>query len=68
MSGARTTRLLSFVDYPIDDGLVVNLPGYGTTAQRPAEPGIGDSYFDTTLTRPIWWTGAAWINAAGAPV
>lgn len=43
----------------------------GTTAQRPtAGPllWIGGPYFDTTLNRPIWWTGTQWIKADGTVV
>ena len=28
----------------------------------------GYSYFDTTLGKPIWWNGTAWIDATGEPV
>jgi hypothetical protein len=38
----------------------------GTTLERPAEPVDFQSYFDTTLGLPIFWTGAAWVNASGA--
>lgn len=40
----------------------------GTTAQRPTARGIGFRFFDTTLGIPIWWNGAAWINASGVVV
>jgi hypothetical protein len=42
----------------------------GPTAQRPTGPDrlVGHQYFDTTINRPIWWTGSVWINAAGATV
>jgi hypothetical protein len=39
-----------------------------TTAGRPATPRQGQMDFDTNLLIPIFWTGATWINAAGAPV
>ncbi len=68
MSGVRSVRAINFFDYPLNDGVVVNLPGYGTTAQRPDAPAIGDSYLDTTLGYPIWWNGAAWVDATGATV
>ncbi|PHP27992.1 hypothetical protein [Limimaricola cinnabarinus] len=41
----------------------------GTTAQRPTErryPGL--QYFDTTIGKPIWWNGSAWVDHAGAAV
>ena len=26
---------------------------------------VGDYYFDTTLNKPIWWTGTKWIDSDG---
>lgn len=49
----------------------------GNTEQRPVNDpngfGIGNVakgqfYFDTTLNKPIWWTGSAWVDATGATV
>jgi hypothetical protein len=49
----------------------------GTTEQKPVDnpygQGIGkiakgQFYFDTTLNKPIWWTGSAWVDATGATV
>lgn len=37
----------------------------GTTTQRPGSPILYQSYFDTTLGLPVWWTGTKWVNAAG---
>ncbi len=28
----------------------------------------GTFYFDTTLNKPIWWTGTNWVDATGATV
>ena len=41
----------------------------GTTALRPVTPPmfVGTMYFDTTIGFPIWWDGAIWVDAAGAP-
>lgn len=36
----------------------------GTTAQRPAKPGVQQLYHDTTLGYLIIWEGAAWRNPA----
>lgn len=44
---------------------------YGTTAERPAGLGTehtGLQYFDTTIKKPIWWSGTAWVNYNGASV
>ncbi len=42
----------------------------GTTSQRPSadEIYIGYMYFDTTLGKPIWWNGSAWVDATGTAV
>lgn len=43
--------------------------GADTTTNRPLN-GLetGDWYFDTTLTKPIWYTGSGWVDATGAAV
>lgn len=43
-------------------------PRSGTTAQRPAVPALWMQYGDTTLGKPIWWNGVAWIDSAGTVV
>jgi hypothetical protein len=49
----------------IDDGELL----HGTTAQRPATPGVRMvNFYDTTLGKPIWWNGSAWKDATGATV
>ena len=40
----------------------------GATAERPANPVVSQTFFDTTLGIPIWFDGTNWINAAGATV
>jgi hypothetical protein len=41
----------------------------GTTANRPvALLWTGRTYFDTTMSIPIWYDGAVWIDATGTPV
>ena len=44
--------------------------GAGSTGQRPTldSSAVGISFFDTTLTRPVWWTGVNWIKADGTVV
>ena len=47
----------------------LSIPSFGTTASRPTTSlQVGQYYFDTTLTLPIYWTGTNWINAAGTVV
>ena len=40
----------------------------GTTAQRPAKPGIQTWYHDTTLARLVIFEGAAWRDPATGSV
>lgn len=47
------------------------LTGYttqsGTSANRPTSPlFVGQQYFDITISSPIWWDGAAWIDGPPA--
>jgi hypothetical protein len=38
----------------------------GTTAKRPTDGlWVGRTYFDTTLGKPIWYSGTGWIKADG---
>ena len=43
--------------------------GADITANRPLNSlEKGDWYFDTTLTKPIWYTGTGWVDATGTGV
>lgn len=41
----------------------------GSTAERPSDgfngANRGFQYYDTTLNKPIWWTGSIWVDANG---
>ena len=38
----------------------------GVSTGRPTSPQLGDApYFDTTLNKPIWWSGSNWVDAMG---
>lgn len=39
--------------------------GAGTGAARPASGLVGASYFNTTTSKPNWYTGSAWVDATG---
>lgn len=41
-----------------------------TYAVRPAAAdfGVGDWIFDSTVGRPLWSNGTAWVDATGNPV
>ena len=40
----------------------------GDSASRPVAPVAGQFYFDTTLTKPIWYSGTDWVDATGTTV
>lgn len=48
--------------------LIENSTLGGTTGQRPDTPKLGQNYFDTTLGKPIWWTGSNWVDVLGETV
>ena len=46
-----------------------NIVKSGTSTDRPTSYlSIGFQYFDTTLNKPIWWTGSHWVDATGTQV
>lgn len=44
--------------------------GAASSGSRPpaATAGVGAMFFDTTLNKPIWSTGSAWVDALGSSV
>ena len=40
----------------------------GSTVGRPLEPKVGQQYFDTTLNKPVFFSGTAWVDATGQEV
>lgn len=53
--------------YKTDEELNFN----GTSSNRPKNLDIsciGFQYFDTTLNKPIWWTGTKWVDSTGSDV
>ena len=40
----------------------------GSTVGRPLEPKVGQQYFDTTLNKPVFFSGSAWVDATGTEV
>lgn len=61
--GAAFVGTVGFVSFQGRNGL------QGTTAERPSTGPVlvGMQFFDTTIGLPIWFDGAIWIDAAGAP-
>lgn len=53
----------------LSSGTKVNVVQGGPTANRWTVGTVaGESYFDTTLNKPLWWDGAAWRDATGTTV
>jgi hypothetical protein len=49
--------------------LNVTIPNFGPSSARPTTGLlVGQTFFDTTLDRPIWWNGQYWIDAIGNPL
>lgn len=48
--------------------MVRRLMGIGPTADRPANPTDGQSYYDTDAGMPAWWNAALglWLGASGS--
>lgn len=40
----------------------------GNGSARPVGVNVGEMYFDTTLSKPIWWNGTEWVDATGTTV
>ena len=40
----------------------------GNTESRPTGKIAGYVYFDTTLNKPIWYTGTSWVDATGTAI
>lgn len=82
VSGGASATLAYFHDGSMQSPLPVNA-GFtgtttntpiqgtgGTTAERPTGSlNAGTVFFDTTIVpnRPVFWTGAAWVDATGTP-
>lgn len=53
------------------EGLPASAKTFGTTEDRPKKSiGIKKGYifFDTTIGKPIWWTGSKWVDSEGTDV
>lgn len=55
-------------DYILFDYICIVEESVGITSDRPTTPVQGEKYFDTTLGKPIYWNGTAWVDVTGAIV
>ena len=73
VSSKRTVESDGSITY---DNTWVDANGYtpslsvGTTQNRPllGSTDVGYQFFDTTINKPIWWTGTKWVDANGTDV
>ena len=57
-------------DVPNDAYAIVNrrfVTLNGATASRPLGSVLGQRFFDTTITKPVYWSGSTWVDSAGSP-
>lgn len=67
LAGSFTTTKLG--DTPTDALQLVNrryVNLYGSTLGRPKYSVVGQYYLDTTIGRPVYWTGTKWVDGAGS--
>jgi hypothetical protein len=52
------------IDWVNSDGYKSSYRRSGVTSNRPVltSSDVGLRYFDTTLNKPYWWTGTAWVT------
>ena len=58
-------------DIPTESLQVVNrryVTLNGVSASRPTASVVGQFYFDTTLGKPCWWSGTAFVDGTGTVV
>lgn len=70
----KVNRTQADVTQTTDTGYVLQECVSGVTANRPTSrlsnnwECIGFRYFDTTLGKPVFWSGTGWVDATGASV
>ena len=68
ITGNTGVNLTSSAGIIASQGRKVQTAQYGTTANRPSSPVIGETYFDTDKGYRIDYNGTNWVNASGATV
>lgn len=63
-------RFNSLENYPLVYQMFPKLRTSGPTSKRPVldVANTGRFYMDSTLNKPIWWTGTAWVDSTGTEV
>ena len=68
---AKNEALNDIFYYTKENGWTIgdrSIDNKGESINRPLNIDIGFQYFDTTLKKPIWWTGTEWVDSTGASV
>ena len=68
---AKNEALNDILYYTKENGWTIgdrSIDNKGESINRPLNIDIGFQYFDTTLKKPIWWTGTEWVDSTGASV
>lgn len=65
-------RVMSASETNITNGQILQIVIGNASNYRPSlsnsQRDIGFMYFDTTLGKPVWWTGSKWVDGTGASV
>lgn len=72
----RNPRTWRYAQFPNEAGFYFHIweevlrgRKVATTTRRPSSPVVSNEpFFDTTLGKPIWWNGTAWVDASGVSV
>lgn len=69
----RILQHIRTIGNPIYNSSITNryhdgYPKSGPTTQRPSHSDTGFVYFDTTLGKPVFYTGTGWVDATGTTV
>lgn len=68
-SGASMSRIRTQGNVPDTYAEAFKPSHFGPTNYRPGDTKeVGFAYFDTTLNKPISWSGTSWVDSTGATV
>lgn len=68
-NGASINRMRTQGNVPDTYAEAFKPSHFGPTTNRPSDTKeVGFTYFDTTLNKPISWSGTSWVDSAGAGV
>ena len=71
ITSLTTTELTPYLEGAIQKNPILEKMPHFSSSNRPLNlttTDVGYQGFDSTLKKPIWWTGSAWVDATGATV